>query len=81
MPLRAARRIQRLQPSRTMAVVRQAQDVVDELLVEVRHAALDAEGHGVAVLVAQQAGQAVGEQVLEQALLEVVLGAAVAGVA
>ena len=58
-------------------VLRQAQDVVDELLVEVRHPALDAERHGVAVLVAQQARQAVGEQVLEQALLEVRLGAPV----
>ena len=54
--------------------------MVDELLVEVRHAALDAERHGVAVLVAQQARQAVREQVLEQALLEVGLGAPVPGV-
>ena len=61
-------------------VLRQAQDVVDELLVEVRHPALDAERHGVAVLVAEQARQAVGEQVLEQALLEVRLGAPVPGV-
>ena len=61
-------------------VLRQAQDVVDELLVQVRHPALDAERHGVAVLVAQQARQAVGEQVLEQALLEVRLGAPVPGV-
>jgi len=59
----------------------QTQDVGDEFLVEVRDATLDRESHRVPVLVAQQAGQAVGEQVLEQAQLEVVPGPAVAGVA
>ena len=58
-------------------VLRQAEDVVDELLVEVRHPALDAERHRVAVLVAEQAREAVGEQILEKALLELRLGAPV----
>ena len=80
-PLSAARRIQRLQPSLHECGVRQAEDARDELLVEVGHAALDAERHGVAILVAKQAGQTVGQQILEQTLLEVVLRAPVAGVA
>ena len=52
-------------------LVGEAEDELQHLLVEERHAALEREAHRVLVLVAQQARQRVVEEVLDEALLEV----------
>ena len=54
-------------------LVGEAEDELHDLLVEEGHATLEAEAHRVLVLVAQQARQAVVEEVLDEALLEVMV--------